>query len=488
VEIKKRNIVAAIMVAMFLGAVEGTVVTTAMPTIVRELHGFQLISWVFSVYLLTSAVSTPVYGKLADLYGRKNTLSVGIIIFIVGSTLCGLSGNMVHLILFRALQGLGAGAIFTVTYTIVGDIFSLAERAKVQGWLGTVWGIASLAGPFLGGFLIDYLSWHWVFFINLPFGILSVLLLKRNLVERFARKKHQMDYAGILVLSLAIMALLIGVLRVGNSQEQNPWFTYTSFISAAVLVGALYLIERKAEEPVIPLEILTRDNTAVNVISFLVAAVLMGADVYLPIYIQNVLGFKATLSGLAMAPMSLSWLLASVFLAKAIPRLGERVVTIFSTFILLGSCFLLLALGMKSSLFLVVICVFVMGIGFGGSFTTLTIVIQESVGYHQRGAATAFNSLVRTLGQTIGVSILGTLLNLKIVQYFNHIGIKGVNPDSLYAKANLAAGLDLDKVKESLNFSLHHVFLAIIGLSILSWFFSFALRSGLKKRLPNADE
>jgi len=481
VEVKKRNIVIAIMVAMFLGAVEGTVVTTAMPTIVRELHGFPLMSWVFSIYLLASAVSTPVYGKLADLYGRKNTLSAGIIIFLGGSILCGLSGNMMQLIIFRGLQGLGAGAIFTVTYTIVGDVFPLEERAKVQGWLGTVWGIASLAGPFLGGFLIDYLSWHWIFFINVPFGILSLIILKRSLDENIEKKKHQIDFLGIGVLSLAIMALLIGVLWLGTSQEKNMLLVYISLISAAILTVILYFVEKTAKEPVIPLGIITRNNIVVNVISFLVSAVLIGADVYLPVYMQSVLGHKATVSGLTMAPMSISWLLASVLLAKAIPRYGERLVTVFSSFIILGSCLLLPVLGLNSSLFMVVIFVFIIGIGFGGSFTTLTIVVQESVGYQQRGAATAFNSLIRTLGQTIGVSILGTVFNFKIVEYFDRLGIKEIDPANLYALANTMTGVDLSMVKEALSFSLHQVYFALILLSVLSLIFSFPLSSSLRR-------
>ena len=201
---KNRGIVIALMVSMFLAAVEGTVVTTAIPTIVKDLNGFELISWVFSAYLLTSAISTPIYGKLSDLYGRKNILSIGIIIFLVGSCLCGLSQSMYQLIAFRAVQGLGAGAIFTVTYTIVGDIFTAEESTKIQGGISTVWGIASLVGPFLGGFLIENLSWNWIFFINLPFGIISIILLQKNLIETFDRKKHKIDYVGTLLFSSAI--------------------------------------------------------------------------------------------------------------------------------------------------------------------------------------------------------------------------------------------------------------------------------------------
>lgn len=459
---KKRNIVIAVMVAMFLGAVEGTVVTTAMPTIVRDLHGFELISWVFSIYLLASAVTTPIYGKLADLYGRKKTLSIGIIIFVLGSSLCGLSQNMIQLIFFRAIQGLGAGSIFTITYTIVGDVFPLSERARVQGWLGTVWGVASLVGPFVGGFFIDYLSWHWIFFINVPFGILSLVILQHSLTENFEKRRHQIDYAGIALLSFAIMAFLGGLIR---------WFSFGIF---ACLMVLFYFTEKKAEEPVIPFEILTKSSIMVNSLGFFASAILMGADVFLPLYIQNVLGFKATVSGLAMAPMSLAWLISAVLLAKAIPRYGERLATLSSFFVLLLSCVLLAALRAHSSLLLVVICIFLMGFGFGGGFTTLTIIIQESVEYRQRGAATALNSLVRTLGQTIGVSVLGSLLNLYVGRHLSRHQLSGALPDFSAGSGVPAAAL---------YFSLHGVFLALLFLSFVCCLLSFFLPSRLKQNL-----
>ncbi|MDP4146362.1 MAG: MDR family MFS transporter [Bacillota bacterium] len=478
-ELKKRNIVIAIMVAMFLGAVEGTVVTTAVPTIVKDLSGFQLISWVFSLYLLTSAISTPIYGKLSDLYGRKNILSIGIIIFLVGSCLCGLSRNMYQLIAFRALQGIGAGAIFTVTYTIVGDVFTLEERAKVQGWVSSVWGIASLVGPFLGGFLIDNLSWHWIFFINIPFGILSVVLLQRNLKENFHRKKHKIDFAGTAALSAAIISLLYGSLSAGGSNT-----TYTLIISAVLTVIFLvifYFVEKKAVEPIIPFEIFTKTNTIVNIISFLSSAVLIAADVYMPIYMQNILGFGATISGLSMAPMSVAWLLSSVILGKAIPKYGERVVIAVSSLILLVSCLLLPTLNISSPLVLVIIYAFVMGFGFGGSFTTLTIVVQSSVDYSKRGAATASNSLVRTLGQTIGVSIFGGIFNLGIINYFNELGIKGIEPENLYSSSSVNSGLSLEHIRASLNSSLHTVFGVLIAIAVICLILSALLPNSLKK-------
>lgn len=474
---RKRNIVIAIMVAMFLGAVEGTVVSTAVPTIVRDLHGFAFISWVFSLYLLTSAISTPIYGKLSDLYGRKHVLTTGIAIFLVGSTLCGLAGSMAQLIAFRALQGLGAGAIFTVTYTIVGDLFCLAERARVQGWLSTVWGIASLVGPFLGGFLIDTLSWHWIFFINLPFGLLSIILLQRNLNEQFQIARHRIDYAGAAALSLAIIALMNGVMS-GRG-------ILISLVLTAVFLAAFYLIETRAGEPLIPFEIFTRTNSIANAISFLAAAVLIGVEVYIPVYIQNVLGYSALISGLSIAPLSVAWLLSSVVLTRAIPRYGERVATGLSVLIMLGSCLLLPTLGLQSPLALVVIYSTIIGFGFGGSFTTLIIVVQSSVDYGMRGAATASNSLLRTLGQTVGVSIFGGLFNLYIVRYFNNIGIRGINPNDLYA-SGLGVHITLAQVKASLNSALHVVFIAFILIAMACMFLSVVLPSELKEQ-PACD-
>ena len=468
---KNRGIVIALMVAMFLAAVEGTVVTTAIPTIVKDLNGFELISWVFSAYLLTSAISTPIYGKLSDLYGRKNILSIGITIFIVGSCLCGISKSMYQLIASRGLQGLGAGAIFTVTYTIVGDIFTSKESTKVQGWISTVWGIASLAGPFLGGFLIENISWNWIFFINVPFGIISIVLLQKNLIETVERKKHKIDYVGTLLFSFAIITFLLGSLSGGKTS------TAIAVAATIVLLILFYYVEKKAQEPIIPFDIFTKTSNIVNAISFLASGILIGTDVYMPLYMQNVLGFGPTISGISMAPMSIAWLLSSFVLTKAIPKYGKKIVIGTANLILLISCLFLSTLSIESPLQLVVIYGFIMGFGFGGAFTTLTIVVQESVGYNKRGAATAVNSLVRTLGQTIAVSVFGTILNMCIVKYFNNIGINGIKPNNLYSSAISNNSVSDIQVKLSLNSGLHEVFIAFIIIAIVSFALTFTFDS-----------
>ncbi|AGX42804.1 MDR family MFS transporter [Clostridium saccharobutylicum] len=472
---RKRNILVALMVAMFLGAVEGTVVTTAIPTIVKDLQGFEIISSVFSVYLLTCAISTPICGKLSDLYGRKNVLSIGIIIFLVGSFLCGLSQNMCMLIGSRAIQGVGAGAIFTVTYTIVGDVFTLQERPKVQGSISTVWGVASLIGPFLGGILIDTLSWHWIFFINIPFGILSVILIQRNLNENFEKKKHNIDFAGIITLSIAMSVFLNIFLSTENVSFNHNIFIGISVIITIVLLGAFYKIERKAKEPIFPFDIFTKTSTLVNLISFLASAILIGADVYLPIYIQNVLGFSAKVSGLALAPMSVAWLIASVLLGKVMVKLGGKTIIVISNIVVLISAILLITLGINSSIMLVLIYVFIMGLGFGGAFTILTIIVQESVEYKNRGSAMAANSLLRTLGQTIGVSAFGSIFNIYIVKYFVQLGINGVDPSNLYNVSTHNAAVTSEQIKLSLSSSLHVLFIILIAISIISLILSIVM-------------
>lgn len=466
----KKNIVIALMVAMFLGAIEGTVVTTAIPTIVMDLQGFEIISLVFSIYLLTSAISTPIYGKLSDLYGRKNILSIGIIIFLIGSFLCGLSKNIYMLIFFRAIQGLGAGAIFTVTYTIVGDVFTLNERSKVQGYLGMVWGIASIAGPFVGGLLIDMLSWHWIFFINIPFGILSVILIQKNIKETFEKTKHKIDFAGITTLSLSMAIFLNIFLSSENINSNSKIFILISLALTCFFLIAFYKIEKKAIEPVIPFDIFNKSSAIVNIISFLASAVLITADVYLPIYLQNILGFSAKISGLTLAPMSVAWFISSVVIGKIIVKFGAKTALLISNVILLISTIFLPTLGINTSLLSVLIYVSIMGVGFGGAFTTLTIIVQESVEYNKRGAATAANSLLRTLGQTIGVSIFGSIFNLYIIKYFIKIGINGVDPSNIYNSL-----VTSEQIKLSINSSLHVLFIMLIIISSISLILSIIM-------------
>ena len=457
----KRNIVIAIMVAMFLAAFEGTVVTTAMPTISKSLNGFNLISWVFSAYLLTSAVSTPIYGKLSDLYGRRKMIIIGIIIFISGSFLCALSRSMIQLIIFRAIQGIGAGAVLTISYTIIGDIFELEERAKIQGALNTVWGVAGLIGPFIGGFILDYLSWHWIFLINVPFGIISIILLMRNFDEKLVQTKSKIDYLGIIILTSAIVALLFGTMQIEKSiLKMLPYILVT-----VLLLGIFYFIEKKVVEPVIPFNIFNRTTVIINIIGFIASAVIVVVDSYMPIYIQNVLGYGATVSGLCLAPMSVSWLLSTLTLGKLFTKVGEKKILQICTLIMLISSCLFITLRSISSLPLAIIIVIIMGYGAGALFTIITIVAQMGAEESMRGVATSTNSLIRTLGQTVGVSIFGAILNNGIGMYFEEKAIEGINSNNIFT----AIDNNIIKAVDGNNAVFNGIHLIFIAMSIVAF-------------------
>lgn len=460
---KQRNkVVVAIMLSMFLAAFEGTVVTTAMPTIANSLNGYNLISWIFSSYLLTSAISTPIYGKLCDLYGRKNMLSIGIIIFLIGSSLCGFSNGMVQLIIFRAIQGLGAGSILTVTFTIIGDLFDVSGRAKIQGWLSTVWGIASLVGPFIGGFLIDYLSWHWIFFINVPFGIIAIIMLNKNLKETVEKSSPKIDYLGALLLTLSIVCLLIGVL------STNLKFLIILLSLSVIFILIFYFWENKHTEPLVPFDIFNKTTIIANLICFLTAGVLAGIETYTPLYTQNVLGFNATLSGLCMAPMSITWLSSSFILSKALIKFGHKKVIILATLILVLTNFSLRFLTIESPIIFLIICVFIMGFGFGGIFTSTTIVVQCFVDLKKTGVSTSSNALIRTLGQTVFVSMFGGILNSGIQSKLNSLGLINITPHNITSAKNIS----FMQIKQCFFAGIHNIFLTLIFFMVVCFILS----------------
>jgi EmrB/QacA subfamily drug resistance transporter len=471
----KNKLIVALSLAMFLAAIEGTIVTLAIPTIVQDLRGFDLISLTFSVYLLTGAVATPVYGKLSDLYGRKRMLMVGIVLFIVGSALCGLAQNMTMLIIFRAVQGLGAAAIFTVPMIIVGDEFPLDERGKVQGSLSMVWGIAGLLGPFVGGLLIDLLSWHWIFFINVPFGLLTLFILQTSFNERVATHKRRIDYPGIVILTLAMLSFL-AIFILDNNQgalliPQNALLLVVSFALLLVFVR----IEKRSSEPIVPLDVLTCSSVFVNLICLLFAAALIGIDVYLPIYLQNVRGFSPLIAGLTLLPMSISWMLSSIPLGRFVLRHGGRPVNALGVAVTLVSLIPLLLFVQDSAVALIIAVVFASGIGFGIAMTTQTMIIQESVGFEKRGSAVSVNSLVRTLGQTIGISIFGASFNAAIVEGFTAQGIVCYDFGNLYDLASYEVGVTWAQITDVLASSIHLVYALLIGIIALCLILSLVM-------------
>lgn len=471
----RQMVTLALLLSTFLAAIEVTVVSTAMPKIVADLSGMELISWVYAAYLLTTAVSTPIFGKLSDLFGRKNIFIFGSILFVVGSMLCGLSQNMTQMIIFRAIQGIGAGAVLPVTFTMVGDMYNLEERAKIQGLFSSIWGIAGLVGPLVGGFFVDSLSWHWIFFFNVPFGIISVWMIIVIFHEKIERKKNSIDYGGAITFTIGMTAFLFILITGGQSLAWNSPIMYALIAAAVIFLTWFIWIERRVQEPMVPLELFKVKDIAVsNWIGFLLSAVLIGVNSYLPLWIQGVLGQSAQSSGLALTPMSIGWLIGSVVGGRMLITSGGRLATALgTTLVLVGATWLAFITG-ESSTLVIMVLMFIAGLGFGFSFTAFTIIVQSSVPWKVRGASTALNTFVRSLGQTLGIAVFGTYLNTSIAANVQQAGpevASTIGKDDLNKLLNpeLAHQLDssvMNSLRTFLESGLHQVFvlMAIIAL------------------------
>lgn len=453
----QRMITTALLIATFLSAIEVTIISTAMPVIVEKLGGLELISWVFAVYLLTSAVTTPIFGKLADLFGRKVVFMVGVSLFVLGSILCGLSQSMEQLIWFRALQGLGAGALMPITFTIIGDIFNFEQRAKVQGLFSSMWGIAGIFGPLIGGFFVDYLSWHWIFFINIPFGLLSMLLIGKYLKETGEKRERKIDYGGALTFMLGTATLLFALLSGGNEIPWNSGMMYALIVVSVLFLTLFIRIQLKHPEPMVPLsQFRLRDLAVSNFSSFLVSGILIGLTAYLPLWIQGVLQMGATSSGLTLTPMSLGWPIGAMLIGRLVVSRGYRQLSLMGMFLITLGSLSLSMINMTTPSWILVLIMFVMGMGFGLSMTVFTVVVQSAVDWSMRGAATSTNTFLRVLGQTLGIAVLGTILNQHIGDY--------TRSNSPVPPEILAGGL-------------HNVFMILVLLAIIALLVTFRIPS-----------
>src|SRR5437016_3638906 len=319
----------ALMLGMSLAALDTTIVGTAMPTIVGKLGGITLYSWVFSVYLLTSTTSVPIYGKLADLFGRKPVFLFGTTLFLIGSVASGASQSMEQLIVFRAIQGLGAGAVLPIVLTIIGDIFALEERARVQGLFSGVWATSSIVGPALGGLIVDHFSWRWVFYINIPFGLLSAFLLIIALKENVERKKHSIDYLGTVTLTGGITALLFAMLQGGATWAWTSVPSLSLFALSVALIALFLFQEARASEPILPLTLFTNRIITISSIGGVILGVVMfGITSYVPLFVQVVRGGTATSAGVTLGPLLLAWPIAAAFSGKIILRYGYRLTAV----------------------------------------------------------------------------------------------------------------------------------------------------------------
>jgi EmrB/QacA subfamily drug resistance transporter len=413
-----------VLLGTALAALDGTIVGTAMPTIIGRLGGMDLYSWVFSGYLLTSTTTVPIYGRLADLYGRKPTFLVGSSFFLLGSMLCGMAHSMWQLILFRAIQGLGAGAIMTITITIIGDLYTLEQRARMQGLFAGVWGIASIIGPITGGYITDHLSWRWVFYINVPVGLASWLLLAAYLHERVERRPHQLDYLGTVVLSLGVTALLLALLRTG-AETTSVASAPLCYIAAATLLGLFVLRQLRAAEPLLPLSLFRIPLVGISCLTgFLVGCTMFGTMSYLPLYAQGVLGGSALDAGRVLMPMAIVWPVGSALAGRLILRLGYRVSVMLGTaLVLLGTVQLLVVLTPSSAQWHFIPPMATLGLGMGFSVTGFVIAVQNAVGWGQRGLATATAHFSRSIGGAVGTALLGAVLNGRVRATLAGLGV-----------------------------------------------------------------
>ncbi|QMV41181.1 MDR family MFS transporter [Cohnella cholangitidis] len=417
---KKTNrtlVTVGLLAALFIGALDTTVVTTATNSIAKDLNGLSLISWIFSIYTLTTCVSTPIFGKLADLYGRKSIFTIGLVLFLAGSVLCGAAQSMTELIWFRAIQGLGAGALTPVTFTIIGDMYTGEQRGKVQGVLSSVWSIAGLIGPFVGGYFVDTISWRWIFYMNVPVSIVSFILVFGFLHERFTKMSKSIDYIGALTFTVSISSLLLALLTGGETYAWNSATIVVLFAVATLFLLVFLRIESKAKEPMLPLRLFRERSLAIPyVLGFFGFCIVAGVTIYIPLWIQSVMAYSATKSGLMLMPMSITWALAASLSGRYMFRLGAKKFMLLGTVFVACGALWLIFIDMNSSYMEMIGIVSVVGFGMGCISTPAIVTIQNAAAVTMRGVATSTNSLMGALGQTVAVAVFGMLFNRVVTE------------------------------------------------------------------------
>jgi EmrB/QacA subfamily drug resistance transporter len=453
--VSRRTVVLiGLILCAFMAAFEATVVSTVMPTVLGDLGGVEHYSWVFTAYLLASTVTVPVYGKLADLYGRKPVLLFGVTVFMVGSAASGLSSTMTQLIVFRAVQGLGAGAMQPITLTIVGDLYNIEERARTQALFGAVWGSAGLAGPLLGGLIVTHLSWPWVFFINLPFGLLAAALVIAALRENVEPRRHALDIAGATLLTLGVLGLLLG--------------SVLGLAAAAVLLTLFVRVEKRAAEPILSLRLFgARPIWVASAANGLLGAAMFAALTYVPLFVQAVLGGTPTQAGGTIGPMIIGWPIASALGGRLLPRIGARFLIRLGLWIsAVASVALALLIGRADRL-LAQLAMLAFGFGLGFGATSLLVAVQNVVEWEQRGVVTAATMFFRTIGGTLAIGGLGRVLSASL-------GAAADDVNRLLAAGHASVAL-APELLQPLRSSLGHIFaltavLAVAAAVVGMWF------------------
>ncbi len=462
--------------SLFLASVESTVVATAMPTIVGQLGGLSSYSWVFTAYMLTSTTMVPIFGKLSDVYGIRPVYLVAVILFLAGSVLCGTATSMTALILFRAVQGIGAGGILPLAFTIIGAIFSFEQRARMQGLFSGVWGVSSIIGPLLGGFLVDNVSWRWVFYLNVLPGLLALAFVWFALVEKHRDATHSrppVDYAGVVLLTVSITLLLFGLAELGSSTS------LLILLVTGICVAILARVERHAADPIVPLKLFKTRTFAVACGHGLLAGFAMfGSTSFVPFFAQTVLGTSATGAGATLIPMMLSWVFASIIGTKLLLRIPYRTLSLIGTGLLtLGSAILCLPFSTNANPLQLMLPTGLMGVGMGLSIPSFLLAVQSSVVRSELGSATSTLQFSRSIGGTFGVSLMGLALALSLNAALQSFGL---DPSSISLNSLIDPALGTSapamnaELRQALAIAMRSVFLlalsaAALGLVITSF-------------------
>jgi len=470
----------AMMLATLLAALDQTVVATALPQIVTDLHGFHELSWVVSAFLVAATVTVPLYGKLSDLYGRRRMFVVSISIFLLGSALCGAAQSMGQLIAFRALQGVGAGGLLPLAQAAIADLFSPRERGRYQGYIGSMWATAAVAGPLLGGALTDAASWRWIFFINLPLGALALVVVLRTMRAPAGVRPHRIDYVGATVLSVAITGLLLACTWGGTTYPWGSPEVLVAGIGGLLLAIAFVAIERRVAEPLLPLSLFRERIFAVSTAGgFVVGAIIFAVSIYVPVFSQGVQQISATSSGVILIPFSLGWVAAATVTGQLISRTGR-----YRRFPIAGSVFILAGLSMLALLdagsppALVAAILVVTGTGMGMTFQPYIIATQNAVETSNLGIATATIQFFRSMGGSLAVAALGTLLANRLAsELAARLGdaASRVDTDRLLGGAGSVPGGLSAGTQGALADALHAVFAASVPLGLVALVLAVAL-------------
>lgn len=478
-------VVFALMLVMLLAALDQTIVSTALPRIASDLHGLNKLSWVVTAYLITSAVVTPLYGKISDQLGRKKIFMASIVLFLIGSALCGLSQNIDQLIFFRALQGIGAGGVMPLVLSVIGDIIPPRERGRYQGYFGGVWALSSIAGPLLGGLFTDHLSWRWIFYINIPLGLVALAAVSARLHLAVHKVEHRIDFLGAALLGVSVVCLLLVTVLGGATY---PWMSEQIYglTAAGLMFGMLFIFwESKAKEPIIPLRLFKSDIFRISsLLSLLSGGVMFGVMVFIPEYQQIVRGYSATKSGLLMLPLVGGMLVSMILAGRLMSKLGKyRLFPIIGAAISTVGLWLFSHIALTTSQLSLSLWMVVLGLGIGAYMQVMTLAVQNSVDRKDLGTATSVVTFFRSMGASFGTAIFGAIVTARLTHYLliylppaasKHLNNASIEQSST-ALVHLPPAIVHD-VLSAFASAFHDVFLWTIPFAVLTFAVSLLLR------------